>query len=175
MARLLVSISVEKPIPWRRRIAAGDERARCRSFNLCREANPLATSTVKMPWSEACLTVSISVEKPIPWRPNIVFPPSILGFQSLSRSQSPGDGYAVRKHSAIHSFNLCREANPLATASVPVCPTSVLCSFNLCREANPLATSRSGTLGWQSPLFVSISVEKPIPWRQMQYARRIAL
>src|SRR6266496_2387180 len=86
------------------------------------------------------------------------------------------------------SFNLRREANPLATSEKLVELTSFRC-FNLRREANPLATvhekgnqqgvnkfqsqARSQSTGdvirsWEMHKHdnVSISGEKPIHWRQ---------
>src|SRR5271167_29830 len=110
-----VSISVEKPIPWRQHALLG-KIAIVQCFNLCREANPLATgfglfgsgvpsgfqslSRSQSPGDllrQALLLqqmkVSISVEKPIPWRRKKIHSLSlgISQFQSLSRSQSPGD------------------------------------------------------------------------------------
>ncbi len=62
-------------------------------------------------------------------------------FQSQARSQSPGDDYPFRCVAQVpRSFNLRREANPLATESAD--------EFSYCNSR------------------VSISGEKPIPWRR---------
>src|SRR5437763_1185186 len=85
-------------------------------FNLSREANPLATSKLKL-------------------KGNIK-----LKFQSQTRSQSSGDPVRLKTCLAcIVRFNLSREANPLATLRKCWHPKRVF-SFNLSREANPLAT-----------------------------------
>ncbi len=64
----------------------------------------------------------------------------IVWFQSQARSQSPGDLPAAPTTIVKpKSFNLRREANPLATGQA--CSTSSCQGrFNLRREANPLAT-----------------------------------
>ncbi len=159
-----------------------------RSFNLRREANPLATRVTQVYTALTCL------------------------FQSQARSQSPGDSPPRDRYRADNqcfnlrreanplatinglsiavehiSFNLRREANPLATP-VARAPWVHFQSFNLRREANPLATCHQICLAAfrypfqsqarsQSPgdgmagdlaektFEVSISGEKPIPWR----------
>ncbi len=67
--------------------------------------------------------VSISGEKPIPWRQRFI------------------EHIRVR-HTG---FNLRREANPLATPPMPRVGM-MAASFNLRREANPLATAKSWPL-----------------------------
>ncbi len=141
-----VSISGEKPIPWRRP-AQKPQRPQRNRFNLRREANPLATAQglviaradgvfqsqarsqspgdVTVPNATAgIITVSISGEKPIPWRLHAMSSLCgvILMFQSQARSQSPGDS-----ESDGAGANCC---------------------------------------------IVSISGEKPIPWRQHRQSRR---
>ncbi len=116
-----VSISGEKPIPWRR-------------------ARPIQLFLVVG-------VVSISGEKPIPWR-------LVQAYRCVLEQEC---------------FNLRREANPLATLT----GCSVLywnCCFNLRREANPLATYPFFTHSI-SGIRVSISGEKPIPWRRDDSSR----
>ncbi len=91
LAMLTVSISGEKPIPWRHTLLLAEVMIKL-SFNLRREANPLATAATRI-FCSSLYWVSISGEKPIPWR-----------------QQRPS-----RPHERHQSFNLRREANPLAT------------------------------------------------------------
>ncbi len=183
-----VSISGEKPIPWRQHLQRSNRRQQ-QSFNLRREANPLATpisfhismssrrfqsqarsqSPGDSSYCSGCtsaVSVSISGEKPIPWRQSSTPPMTSIAakFQSQARSQSPGDlldvgewdqcnfvsisgekpipwrqGYLAHLGPERVSFNLRREANPLATWSLALSQCQMPC-FNLRREANPLAT-----------------------------------
>ncbi len=160
---MAVSISGEKPIPWRlASLARLCIPPKC--FNLRREANPLATcdgvsvaesmypfqsqARSQSPGDEMLqwpsvrrAIVSISGEKPIPWR-RLASSSSASPylFQSQARSQSPGDVNLRRREDGdIKCFNLRREANPLATASRYSGRACISC-FNLRREANPLAT-----------------------------------
>src|SRR5881396_3298475 len=64
--------------------------------------------------------VSISTEMPGPWRPNTIIYPSNAG----------------------DSFNLNRDARPLATQKSVSCQVEIVC-FNLNRDARPLATNLS--------------------------------
>ncbi len=165
---ILVSISGEKPIPWRRR---------SRRNHIDREK------------------VSISGEKPIPWRPDVVrgCPTKVYVFQSQARSQSPGDEADVYIVLATDAVSISGE-KPIPWRRGHSSPPLVLqCSFNLRREANPLATrmlivrhARAGLFQSQArsqspgdptqsrPVSrhdrVSISGEKPIPWRRASSA-----
>jgi len=86
-----VSISDEKPSPWRRhKHTRGKERGRC--FNLRREAIPLAT-------------IKTDTEELLQQK-----------FQSQTRSHPPGDLLMLLLRGMNNgSFNLRREAIPLAT------------------------------------------------------------
>ncbi len=188
VVRASVSISGEKPIPWRpspslapgsywlgfnlRREANPLATSKglsvsgvCHlSFNLRREANPLATYVVVY-MIQMKIGVSISGEKPIPWRQ----PPE----------------YAQR--GCARSFNLRREANPLAT-STPVSFAARQFPFqSQARSQSPgdaeqhaafttylkfQSQARSQSPGDHNAyekycklFYVSISGEKPIPWR----------
>ncbi len=143
---LFVSISGEKPIPWRLNLMQfGNQSQEC--FNLRREANPLATAQVAGLTSGAGV-VSISGEKPIPWRPR---------FLNLMAA-------------LCASFNLRREANPLATW-----PLNAIS----CKPSTFQSQARSQSPGdWLIAvlvflfLIVSISGEKPIPWRHGRNSHR---
>src|SRR5205823_2985161 len=130
-----------KPILWRRGLSfCGDNIIG--SFNLSREANPLATrSNFRLYILQR--TVSISVEKPILWRlcQGAVLP-------------APADG-----------FNLSREANPLATGKVAAEDTGhTIVSISV---EKPILWRLLGGSGVSRLFLVSISVEKPILWRQL--------
>ncbi len=138
--RWYVSISGEKPIPWRR---AG---SRCsitlsNSFNLRREANPLATATSPL-FTRRSNRFQSQARSQSPGDVTITFnnPGVTFAFQSQARSQSPGD---------IAMPAACANCNP---------------GFNLRREANPLATQVPRPE--RAFIGVSISGEKPIPWRR---------
>ncbi len=123
-ARYRVSISGEKPIPWRH--SAGDWIiGTLVGFNLRREANPLATCGLA---ALACL----------PWR-----------FQSQARSQSPGDLVAEGEVTGWSEFQ------SQARSQSPGDHKQVLLSIQMST--------------------VSISGEKPIPWRRMRVIRFIEL
>src|SRR6266567_4777669 len=86
-------------------------------FNLRREASPLATSQERE-LAHADRLVSISDEKPAPLRRFTPMPSSTLHylFQSQTRSQPPCDTASEQASDDIdRSFNLRREASPLAT------------------------------------------------------------
>ncbi len=126
----LVSISGEKPIPWRR-ARPNIDLAFNLSFNLRREANPLATTDTASPRADAA------------------------EFQSQARSQSPGDWLCrTSGQSQFQRFNLRREANPLATSYTEWAKEHAQC-FNLRREANPLATIRASSCATFSCKFQS--------------------
>ncbi len=110
-------------------------------------------------------------------------------FQSQARSQPSGDAKRpICNHLDKPSFNLKREANPLATANNQLRMVIEQCGFNLKREANPLATKEAKSMSDLASLFqsqarsqpsgdcsrcrklathegVSISSEKPTLWR----------
>ncbi len=163
---LSVSISSEKPTLWRQRPALGramrdqgfnlkreanplatgladPARGYHHGFNLKREANPLATHPVNNQRPRR-IFVSISSEKPTLWRhtPQRLWDVPIPQFQSQARSQPSGDATAIDGRSNDLSFNLKREANPLATRNLH------------------FAGSQQGV--------VSISSEKPTLWRHLR-------
>ncbi len=110
------------------------------SFNLKREANPLATVTTVVSWVTR-FTVSISSEKPTLWRHALFFicRTFFLCF-NLKREANPlATNKLLRQTTHSGSFNLKREANPLATNGNHSHRARYR-SFNLKREANPLAT-----------------------------------
>ena len=83
-------------------------------------------------------------------------------FQSQARSQSPSDPLQRQPvPEPTPSFNLKREASPLATFSDLARDFPHSC-FNLKREASPLATS-DAISGKFIISYVSISSEKPVP------------
>src|SRR6266487_1459186 len=87
------------------------------SFNLNRDARPLATGLLK--WEKGIsVNVSISTEMPGPWRHLMDRGLLIVleEFQSQPRCQAPGDEkWAKRYAHSMCSFNLNRDARPLAT------------------------------------------------------------
>ncbi len=85
-------------------------------FNLRREANPLATVLARL-LAVPSHCVSISGEKPIPWRPYRAFALGNCWYVSIS-GEKPIPwrlAHQVSLSTAVYGFNLRREANPLAT------------------------------------------------------------
>ncbi len=135
-------------------------------FNLRREANPLATRYAP---GLACLLALFQSQArsqspgdaSVDWGGN----PIMYVFQSQARSQSPGDSCRAGPISPVSLVSISGE-KPIPWRLDRLMREIAKCdSFNLRREANPLAT-RSRRKGRRSPSWVSISGEKPIPWRQ---------
>src|SRR5947209_3479410 len=110
---LSVSISGEKPIHWRQ-MNKGDKVLVIGSFNLRREANPLATEALhsisRLTFLFQSQARSQSTGDAV-WTINGV---PVYWFQSQARSQSTGDLDALPLLGPLaDSFNLRREANPL--------------------------------------------------------------
>ncbi len=149
-----VSISGEKPIPWRlyppwRSVAAPP------CFNLRREANPLATALSRgmgIPQTSFNLRREAN---PLATTDTASPRADAAEFQSQARSQSPGDWLCrTSGQSQFQRFNLRREANPLATSYTEWAKEHAQC-FNLRREANPLATIRASSCATFSCKFQS--------------------
>ena len=153
------------------------------------------------PRMPACLSdpssVSISDEMPAPWRlttsgglpVKMKFqsqtrcqPPgddaqlgrrdsTVSEFQSQTRCQPPGDHHKAVVSAGNLSFNLRRDASPLATSVVKSDGQSAHLSFNLRRDASPLTTlliryAEQVELGFNlrrdaSPLTTSSHVQQP--------------
>ncbi len=146
---IIVSISGEKPIPWRPVPIRMDDNEMW-SFNLRREANPLATITPHAPYMRFCL------------------------FQSQARSQSPGDASCSCCSAIVSVVSISGEKPiPWRHLKVTTC-VSTIPSFNLRREANPLATLILASRD-QADFPVSISGEKPIPWRLSPIFLRLSI
>src|SRR6266496_2368235 len=85
-------------------------------FNLRREANPLATVHEKGNQQGVNKFQSQARSQSTGDPNNTSTVVTLFGFQSQARSQSTGDLLIKTQVSSIHgSFNLRREANPLAT------------------------------------------------------------
>src|SRR6266566_609858 len=163
-----ISISDEKPGPWRLD-RARHNRVEVANFNLRREARPLATSC------------------------GLLYPALVGLFQSQTRSQAPGDAYPRRAEPfsiAIsisdekpgpwrrrqqiaaqmggENFNLRREARPLATTPTTPYPLAVLAFQSQTRSQAPGDITPLASCCFHCS--ISISDEKPGPWRRNQGA-----
>src|SRR6266571_4276386 len=116
LSRQRVSISSEMPAPWRLQ-ALVCRGSLVRSFNLKRDASPVATWR----WcsrSSRLRDVSISSEMPAPWRHGCQERQErdIDKFQSQARCQPRGDASCSSLYPGrFNGFNLKRDASPVAT------------------------------------------------------------
>ena len=127
------------------------------SFNLRREANPLATSRSRRR-STSTVEVSISGEKPIHWRRGMDFSLSPLKtmFQSQARSQSTGDRKELILHRArAGRFQSQARSQSTGDSCFGMAQSTPNICFNLRREANPLATCDRVDRSVVSPVFQS--------------------
>src|SRR6266567_2507213 len=159
-----ISISDEKPGPWRLgwRIPAHKNYS---NFNLRREARPLATScickskvlipvfqsqtrsqapgdSVLFAVALASFSISISDEKPGPWRRRDFVTVPILPyiFQSQTRSQAPGDYNAFTRSLLCWFISISDEKPGPWRRMFQLISFLLVSNFNLRREARPLAT-----------------------------------
>src|SRR6266487_1133861 len=111
-------------------------------FNRRREANPLATQIQPDRGLQRRLCFNRRREaNPLATQAQEYIGVLNDGFQSQTRSQSPGDSTCRRRADwRIESFNRRREANPLATTYSTYMTGACFPCFNRRREANPLAT-----------------------------------
>src|SRR5205085_818443 len=104
-----------------------------------REANPLATTYRYSSSRGATVIQSQARSQSAGDKSPICGDRRLSQFQSQARSQSAGDqGAPLFNKSHSKSFNLRREANPLAT-NIEEHIGEIPLGFNLRREANPLA------------------------------------
>src|SRR6266566_3138429 len=89
--------------------------------------------------------VSISTEKPAPWRRMIlvVFIVLFVLFQSQPRSQPPGDRPCHVFFASLPGVSISTEKPAPWRRKPPIQVPAPLVSFNLNREASPLATDFS--------------------------------
>ena len=138
-----VSISTEMPGPWRLLVtqARANVLVRFQSQPRCQAPGD---DSGALSWIAQSVPVSISTEMPGPWR------------------RTKSDSTLAR----LLSFNLNRDARPLATQMMSQCHHAGYRGFNLNRDARPLATSMQAHSEHRY-LDVSISTEMPGPWRLM--------
>ncbi len=135
------------PGPWRRRQRKREGNSHA-SFNLNRDARPLATQALRYCEGHDDL------------------------FQSQPRCQAPGDGFFLCLLPLFFCVSISTEMpGPWRPVSPGIAYTKFI-SFNLNRDARPLAT-RSVSVSWYPSFVVSISTEMPGPWRHKQWQRTI--
>ncbi len=135
-----VSISTEMPGPWRLQ-SASSTRTATTSFNLNRDARPLATIL------------------------DLAQGAAVFEFQSQPRCQAPGDIARIYRWYCVRYVSISTEMpGPWRRSALQLIQMLFL-GFNLNRDARPLATGKDGLQGI-SINYVSISTEMPGPWRQ---------
>ncbi len=165
---MLVSISGEKPIPWRRKALAIGWHIQAVSIS---GEKPIPWRRGAGPRNATRRLVSISGEKPIPWRP-LRLPERCASehmFQSQARSQSPGDRARRRQPPGRRKFqSQARSQSPGDGAGTPAAPGGTKFQSQA-RSQSPGDKHRNA--GTSRKAGVSISGEKPIPWRHQGGAR----
>ena len=138
----IVSISSEKPTPWRPRQRACDP---------------------------AVDVVSISSEKPTPWRLGSIVAHCKNRCFNLIREANPVATQCRNRCASYLCFNLIREANPVATSRREHC-RHYRRRVSISSE-KPTPWRPCILVTHDRVTYVSISSEKPTPWRR-RYASR---
>ena len=131
------------------RLPVFQSQARCQAPGDARSCIAITTS----------FHVSISSEMPGPWRRMKIWACCDMSVSISSEMPGPWRRRASLHHRNEESFNLKRDARPLATPGIRRQSSA---GFNLKRDARPLATYLIFSM---SLLVVSISSEMPGPWR----------
>ncbi len=164
--RRYISISDEKPGPWRRlhKIRSHSHHQGFQSQTRSQAPGDMSTT---LPWPLAS-RISISDEKPGPWRPRCLPGLRIAGRISIS-DEKPGPWRLDRaRHNRVEvaNFNLRREARPLATSCGLLYPALVGLFQSQTRSQAPGDDYPRRAEPFS--IAISISDEKPGPWRRRQ-------